>query len=129
MKPENDSIEKIIRLLDEGTAALKPHITSKLAEARQQAVSALRTRTAAGLDANSNGTVRLFGDYIYNHRALMSAALLCSAVFAAFLLMQQFSGHQEVTEQGDAFLLASELPPDAYVDKGFNAWLEQTSQQ
>jgi hypothetical protein len=29
---------------------------------------------------------------------------------------------------GDALLLASELPPEAYVDKGFDAWLEHSSQ-
>jgi len=26
-------------------------------------------------------------------------------------------------ERSDAFLLASELPPEAFADKGFNTWL------
>jgi len=27
-------------------------------------------------------------------------------------------------ENSDAFLLASDLPPEAYADKGFTAWLD-----
>ena len=128
MKTEIDSVKQIICVLDHSVETLSPRITARLADARHKAVSALRLQTAAGTEANGGGTARLFGSYIHNRRTAMSAALVCSAVFAAFVLTQHFSG-QEATGQGDAFLLASELPPTAYVDKGFDAWLEQTSQQ
>src|SRR5690606_35296964 len=99
----------------------------KLADARNRAVSAFSARTAGSPDAGNN-VIRLFNDYIYNHRALVSTAMVCSTAFIAFIATQQFSG-QELMEQGDASLLGSELPLEAYLDKGFYAWLEHTSQQ
>jgi hypothetical protein len=129
MKQEKDSAKEIIRLLDESVATLDTQIVSKLADARNLAVSALaeRKRAASAVDVDSSGLIRLFSNYIHHHRVLMSTALICSAVFIAFLVTQQFNG-QEMMEQGDAFLLASDLPPEAYLDKGFDTWLEQTSQ-
>jgi hypothetical protein len=130
MKPEKDSAKEIIRLLDESVVTLDAEIVSKLANARNLAVSALavRKRTASDISVDSSGLMRLFGNYIHHHRVLMSTALVCGALFIAFLVTLQFNG-QDMLEQGDAFLLASDLPPEAYLDKGFDTWLEQTSQQ
>lgn len=130
MKLEKDSAKEIIRLLDESVVTLDAEIVSKLANARNLAVSALaeRKRTASDISVDSSGLMRLFGNYIHHHRVLMSTALVCGALFIAFLVTQQFNG-QDMMEQGDAFLLASDLPPEAYLDKGFDTWLEQTSQQ
>jgi hypothetical protein len=129
MKQEKDSAKEIIRLLDESVATLDTQIVSKLADARNLAVSALaeRKRAASAVSVDSSGLIRLFSNYIHHHRVLMSTALVCSALFIAFLVTQQFNG-QDMMEQGDAFLLASDLPPEAYLDKGFDTWLEQTSQ-
>lgn len=129
MKLEKDSAKEIIRLLDESVVTLDAEIVSKLANARNLAVSALaeRKRAASDISVDSSGLMRLFGNYIHHHRVLMSTALVCGALFIAFLVTQQFNG-QDQMEQGDAFLLASDLPPEAYLDKGFDTWLEQTSQ-
>ncbi|MEO8417788.1 MAG: DUF3619 family protein [Methylophilaceae bacterium] len=130
MRQEKDSAKEIIRLLDESVATLDTQIVSKLANARNLAVSALaeRKRVALAVSVDSSGLMRLFGNYIHHHRVLMSTALVCSALLIAFLVTQQFNG-QDRMEQGDAFLLASDLPPQAYLDKGFDIWLEQASQQ
>lgn len=128
MKQEKDTAKEIIRLLDESVATLDTQIVNNLANARNQAVSALAKRTQMAVSADGGGVIHLFSEYIHHHRALMSAAVVCSAVLVAFLVTQQFTG-QEIMEQGDAFLLGSELPPEAYLDKGFDTWLEQTSQQ
>lgn len=129
MKQDNDIAKEIISFLDESAARLDTHIVAKLDDARNQAVSVLaaHAQPVSAVGSNHHGITHLFGDYIHHHRALMSAVLVCSAVFIAFLVTQRFSG-QDVNEQGDAFLLASELPPEAYLDKGFDAWLEHTSQ-
>jgi len=127
MNQEQETAREIIRLLDEKAAVLDDKIVSRLASARQQAVSAHAQRARVSADAQSGGLLRLFGDYIHHHRALMSTAALCGAVLIAFVVTQQMSG-QDVSEQGDAFLLSSELPPEAYADKGFDTWLAQNSQ-
>ncbi|HYG13607.1 MAG TPA: DUF3619 family protein [Methylophilaceae bacterium] len=128
MKNEEITAKQIISLLDESAAALDASTAGRLAAARNRAVirHAERMRTTA--ESRQSGFASWMNRLLHHHRAVMSAALVCSAVFVAFLLTQQLS-EQEMLGQGDAFLLASELPPEAYLDKGFDVWLERTSEQ
>lgn len=128
MKSEKDTVKEIIQLLDESAASLDTKITGQLANSRNEAVAVLVARTRTASAGEGAGVVRLFSDYIHHHRLLTSTVLVCSAVFIAFLTTQQLTS-RDTMDQGDAFLLGSELPPEAYLDKGFDAWLEQTSQQ
>ena len=43
-----------------------------------------------------------------------------------FLVLQPYNTSEPI--ETDAMLLASDLPPEAYVDKGFDAWLANSSQ-
>ena len=126
MKNEEITAKQIIDFLDEDAARLDASTVGRLAAARNRAVTrhTERMRTASRQSGFAQSTSRL----LHHHRAAMSAALVCSAVFVAFLLTQQLS-EQDMLGQGDAFLLASELPPEAYLDKGFDVWLERTSEQ
>ena len=126
MKHDETTAKQIIGLLDESVAALDAGTVDRLAVARKRAVNRHIERTVAR--SRQSALVRLMDRLLHQHRAAMSAALVCSAVFVAFLFTQQFS-EQEMMGQGDAFLLASELPPEAYLDKGFDVWLERTSEQ
>lgn len=128
MKSEKDTAKEITQLLDESVVSLDTKITSQLAHARSQAIAALAAHARTASASEGAGVIRLFADYIHHHRLLTSTALLASAVFIAFLTTQQLTGG-DVMDQGDAFLLGSELPPEAYLDKGFDAWLEQSSQR
>jgi hypothetical protein len=65
---------------------------------------------------------------MHQHRAIMPAVMLIGAVLIAFVITQQLT-NQPAIEQSDAFLLGSELPPEAFVDKGFDAWLARSSQR
>lgn len=126
MKHEETTAKKIVSFLDESVAALNAGTVDRLAAARKRAVTRHVERTAARL--RQSILARLMDWLLHQHRVVTSAALVCSAVFVAFLLTQQLS-EQEMMGQGDAFLLASELPPEAYLDKGFDVWLERTSEQ
>lgn len=128
MKHEDITAKEVVGFLNEGTAGLDPSVLSRLSAARKQAVAA-HAKHAHNHAAKTQGSfiMRLL-DQFMQHRAVMSTALVCSAVFVAFIVTQQFS-EQEMMGQGDAFLLASELPPEAYLDKGFDVWLERTSRQ
>jgi hypothetical protein len=129
MKDEQSTAKVIIGLLDESASGLDKRITDRLARAREQAVGKLAqgARTAQGRNGNG-GVSALFMDYFQHHRAVSSTALAFSAVLVAFVATQQLN-NKEADGQGDAFLLASELPPEAFLDKDFHAWLEETSQQ
>jgi hypothetical protein len=131
MKTEHDTAKEIISFLDEGTTQLDREVLDRLYAARMQAVGQLaeRKQTATAAEGNGVGHVlRMFGDYMHQHRAVMPAVMICSAALVAFVATQQLMS-QPSLEQGDAFLLGAELPPEAFLDKGFDTWVARTSQR
>jgi hypothetical protein len=54
---------------------------------------------------------------------MTSAALVILVMLVTFFAVQQFEVSNNL-ENSDAFLLASDLPPEAYADKGFDAWID-----
>ncbi len=117
-------------LLNQHAQHLDAVTLKKLADARNQAVSQLAARQSGGI--NQSGSVLQWfghGSYFEQHK-VVAAALLMTATIFAFLVTQHFNqegalmvGYQE---DSDAFLLASELPPEAFADKGFDTWVVST---
>ena len=127
MNQEHETAKKIVGLLDQGLTKLDTKIIAKLASARSQAVTLLAGQAQSQpVTVGHHALMRQAADYFHGHRGWMSAALVCIAILVAFVATQQ-SPSQQAVEQGDAFLLASELPPEAYLDKGFDAWLKHSS--
>lgn len=125
MRQERDTAKDIVTLLDASTQQLDTQIVSRLKQARHTAVA--RAQATGPMLAGHAGLLQGFLDYLAHHRMVMPVAMMCGAVMLAFVVTQQFVG-QDGYEQGDAFLLASDLPPEAYLDKGFDEWLERTSE-
>jgi len=122
---EEKNAATIIQLLDDRVAGLDKTIVGKLAIARQQAVTA-HVKSQANNVQGGNGLFHAIATYLHGHRTFMSTAALGCAVLMAFLVTQQLvSG--DIPDHGDASLLASDLPPEAYADKGFDIWLAQNS--
>lgn len=128
MRDEKDIAKAIVGLLDEHASQLDKRITDGLAagRARAAAAHAAGMHGAAGRKSAAD-LVHGFWHYVHNHIGASSAVLACSAVLIAFMVTQQLN-NKEAEGQGDAFLLASELPPEAFADQEFHAWLEQSSQ-
>jgi hypothetical protein len=120
---EEAKAKQIIQLLDEGVTKLDSAVTGQLASSRQQAVSIMAQRSMMSAQG-SNGVLHMFGEYFQQHRAMMYAGILLSAILVAFLITQQLT-NQISLEEGDAFLLGEELPPEAFLDQGFTTWIEQ----
>ena len=59
-------------------------------------------------------------------RALLAAVLLLAAGLVSIYSWQQEQRAADV-EELDAQLLADDLPIDAYLDRGFEAWLKKVS--
>ncbi|PKO25716.1 MAG: DUF3619 domain-containing protein [Betaproteobacteria bacterium HGW-Betaproteobacteria-8] len=131
MKTEHESAKEIINLLDESIGQLDRKVLDRLYAARMKAVGQMAQRKQAATVAGADGishVLRMFGDYTHQHRVIMPAVMIASAALMVFIVTQQLMP-QPAIEQGDAFLLGAELPPEAFLDKGFDAWVARTSQQ
>jgi hypothetical protein len=130
MKTEHETAKEIVSLLDDSTAKLDREVLDRLYAARMKAVGNLAAQKQAASASGADGlghVLRLFGDYMHQHRLLMPAVMIASAALVAFIVTQQMV--QPSIEQGDAFLLGAELPPEAFLDKGFDTWVARTSQR
>ena len=109
-------------LLNDNAQHLNAVTLQRLSEARGLALSKLE----ASQGINQSGNVLQwvghgFNGYFGQHR-LMSAAITVGAMLLTFFVAQKFNENNNL-ENSDAFLLASELPPEAFADKGFDTWL------
>jgi len=132
--PKNQQVElgyqviakRITSLLDEQASNIEVKVASKLSYARQQALANM-AKPSSGMSISQNGVIRLFGNYWYQHRLLLTL-LMCTLGLLALLATHNMV-NQEEAEQGDAYLLASDLPPEVYSNEGFGTWLSENTQQ
>jgi hypothetical protein len=116
---------RIRQILDEGTR-LDAHTAERLRAARELALE--RRRLApAGAPAYAGGGLGSIGDGPRFSRSLLVAAVLL-ALGLAFVYSAQQKRRVAETVELDTQLLSDELPIDAYLDKGFEAWLKKHRQ-
>lgn len=127
---EDQIARSIVELLDDHAQHLTPAQEQHLLAARSMAVNQLANQQTLLADyrgAHQNGhTLQWFGSHIgqyFSQHRIFSATLVVGVMLLTFFAVQQFGLHHHL-ESSDAFLLASDLPPEAYADKGFNAWLD-----
>lgn len=109
-------------LLNDNAQHLNAQTLQRLSDARGLAVN--QFATSQGFSQNGNVLQWLgngFGDYFEHHR-LMFTAIIVGAMLLTFFVAQKFNADNNLNNS-DAFLLASELPPEAFADKGFDTWL------
>lgn len=109
-------------LLNDNAQHLNAVTLKRLSEARALAVGKL----AASQGVNQSGNVLQllghgFGSYFEQHR-MISLLIIVGAMMLTFFATQKLNTDNNL-ENSDAFLLASELPPEAFADKGFDTWL------
>ena len=127
-RDERDFAEKIAGYLDTGAAELKPGVAYKLKIARQEALArledpqravALRGAYAfAGAGSGTAGGRRRF----WTSGKLWLGILVVAVVGFG---VQQWQAYRQLVEieETDAAILSSDLPIDAYLDRGFVNWL------
>lgn len=122
--------QNVIHLLNDNAQHLSPALTQRLSDARHLAVNHLaNTQTANHPIVNGSGNAlhwigNNLKNFFGNHRA-MSGAMMAGVMLLTFFVVQEFNFDNNL-ENSDAFLLASDLPPEAYADKGFDKWLVST---
>jgi hypothetical protein len=120
--------KKIVTYLDAAAANVKPGTGYRLQLARQEVLARLAAPARAAefrlAHAGDAAAVRTGGgghSFWTSGRLWLGIALIVAAVFGA----QQWQAYQQLNEieETDAALLSSDLPFDAYLDRGFQNWL------
>lgn len=109
----------MIDLLNHRAQHLTLSEIQRLSTARNLAVSKMVAAQTASAHIHHNGNALQW----FGHHRLASATLVIGLVVVSLFSIQQFTMNANL-EASDAFLLASDLPPEAYADKGFDTWLD-----
>lgn len=104
--------KQMTRLLDDHAQRLSLRTLQQLEEARKRAVNLHQSRI--GATVNADGTLSQWTSWIDHHR-IAFASILLAVIIASFTILQSLQN----TETSDAFLLGADLPPEAFVDRGF----------
>ena len=119
---EHQFANKVRQILDRGTR-LDSATAERLRAARERALTARKTGRASALAWADNVLGRVGGVGGLSLRLLLPAALVALSV-AAIYSWQQNQRLAEI-EEIDSELLVDDLPIDAYLDRGFEAWLKK----
>lgn len=123
MKNEDEFGYKARHILNEGVDSLDEKVVSRLSAARNKSLNHQRV-TATHLTLA--GIPHLMEvSFSTRTRSLAAAIALIIGATGTYYwnAFQQASEYEEI----DSALLADELPPSAYLDRGFHAWLERGS--
>ena len=117
---------RVRQVLNQGLA-LDEEKLARLKAARQQAIARQRITAPRMVPAwADNLTGRVGGSASVFSRFLLPAAMLILGL-VAINTWHQSQTVQELVEI-DSGVLTGELPIDAYLDRGFDAWLKRSSQ-
>jgi hypothetical protein len=124
-QPEHEFAASVIRHLDYGVAQLEGSTRERLFAARNAALARYREEPAAGVAWMGTAGALIGGKRWMGARQLVTiGALVVALVGVAY--WQSTAPVNELAEI-DTFLLTDELPPNAYLDKGFDSWLKRSS--
>ncbi len=122
---ERHLAHKLVYLLDESTQRLDTDIAKRLHAARTQALSRQKLESPAYSLA---GAGAYFRDQFSSLRR-SGLSLLALVVIAVGAQCWGQSQRLAEIEEVDSALLSDDLPIDAYLDRGFDTWLKDASQQ
>lgn len=109
----------IASLLDVKAQRLSMQTLKQLESNRKQAVNSHKKQQ--GSTANTDGTLSHWINWA-DHHPVATMGLALVIIVSAFLILQNVS----TNETSDAFLLGADLPPEAFVDKGFEPSLNRS---
>jgi hypothetical protein len=109
--------KQIASLLDDNAKRLSMRTLKQLENGRDRALKA-HAAQVSGTMLNKDGSLTSLSAWAEHHR-LVSTGFVLAAIVVGFVLMQVLSSN----ESSDAFLLSADLPPEAFVDRGFEPTL------
>lgn len=126
MKEETQFAYQVRQVLNQGTESLERETVQRLAVARQKAMQHQKMGAGLRFAGIGHGSLEAFPSYA---RAVLAGLAILTGVVSTYM-WNQFEEAAE-NEEIDSALLADDLPPSAYLDRGFQVWLkrEQQSQE
>jgi hypothetical protein len=121
---EQQTAYRIKQVLDRGLD-LDPGKLARLKEARERALTRQRARALAPVLAWADNVTGWGGPSFLLSRVVLPTVLVIFSLVA----VNQWRETQQAAEieEIDAAVLTGDLPLDAYLDKGFDAWLKRSS--
>ena len=125
-RDQEEFARKITTYLDRGTADLRAGTLYKLSQARAKALAGLSAQPVRATESRlahalaGGGTQG--GSGLRRGAWLGLGVLLIAAAIFGFQQWQLYQQTREI-EEIDVQILTSDLPIDAYVDRGFQTWL------
>jgi len=128
MRDQDEFAKKLTGYLDSGTAQLKSGTLYKLQQARGKALARLAepapvaaSRLAHAI-AGSGGRTGSGGAGLRKSTWVWFGILAVAATVFGYQQWQVYQQTREI-EELDVQILSSDLPIDAYLDRGFQTWL------
>lgn len=127
MKSEVILARHVCAILDAGVADLAPTVVERLRAGRERVLQQHQLVVESSGVAGSGGLALYWGEDEERHP--LRSALVIFALLLGVLLAYYWNTYDQVTanEEIDSALLAGDLPPAAYLDNGFQLWLEKSS--
>lgn len=124
MTPEQQFARQICRVLDLGTRSLDHGIVENLRAGRERALHRRLSFSQDFAIAGAGGAAVQFGSG--NGGRSLGTLLSILALVLGVSLSYYWNGFTQasINVEVDSALLAGDLPPSAYLDRGFQAWLE-----
>jgi len=123
MNEDSEFGYKLRQVLNHGTENLPPNLSVRLHQARQDALDGQRSYVSTR--ALTAGGISMESRFFSQSRGILAAVALSIGVIGTYY-WNSFE-HTSELEEIDSALLADELPPSIYLDRGFQAWLDHDS--
>ena len=125
---EQELAGKIVQHLEHGLGGIKQGTLYQLQSARMTALGRYRvTQPAFGLAWASDVSFHISQSRYFNARNLLMLAMLLLSLIGFTYWQAAIQPSNDIAEI-DVNLLSGDLPIDAYLDAGFDAWLKRSSQ-
>lgn len=127
MSREEQFARQICHVLDRGTEELDHGIAERLRATRERALQHQHVLAAGPAIVGVGGTALLGGG---EEKHPLRTLLLILAIILGMAISYYWNSFEQVdqNETIDSALLADDLPPKAYLDPGFQAWLSHYAQ-
>ncbi len=123
---EFDIAQRIARHLDQGLRELDPAIVNRLHESRFAALSQVPVKQLRLITAGHN---RAHPSWWEDRHPVLRMTLAALMIALSIIVINYWQHDQDADDdngQLDAKLLSSEIPPQAFAQKDFGAWLQET---
>lgn len=129
MSPEERFAHQICRILDEGARELDYGIAERIRASRERATLSLQPVSCESMTiAGAAGVLgQLRGSHSNGGHPWLTLLTILALVLGVSLAYY-WNGFDQATENEeiDSALLSDDLPPNAYLDRGFKAWIAKS---